>query len=258
MRLATFSPYGLMHREAGLIYLLANFLHKNGAEVFQLRCDGAQPTCARIAEMGGVRTPFLCSQCMSEQRELAQWSGAKAKTVSSCLSAEDISQVSTWLASVKSEELFRVEFRGSNLWEACRAQFLAQWHLEGGQEIEPHHEANLRELYSAFMYTRIATERFVGATKPTLHCVATPADSTSQAYVVEARRASAECALFSYFPDDEIISVETSGSTHRYETRLILDGITSMRSDPRTWAPEVTAVVHEILSFLGCAPDRVI
>jgi hypothetical protein len=29
-----------------------------------------------------------------------------------------------------------------------------------------------------------------------------------------------------------------------------------MRSDFRTWAPEVTAMVHEMLSFLGYAPDR--
>jgi hypothetical protein len=116
MKLAVFNPYGLMDQESGVVYLLANFLGKQGAEVLQLRCDGAQQACARDVLSGGVRTPFSCSQCSGEQAALAQWCGARPKALSSLLSPSDISQTAQWLAAAAGDALFRVEFRGVNLW----------------------------------------------------------------------------------------------------------------------------------------------
>lgn len=42
MKLAIFSPYGSFHRESGLMYLVANYLDKQGGDVAQLRCDGGR------------------------------------------------------------------------------------------------------------------------------------------------------------------------------------------------------------------------
>jgi hypothetical protein len=257
MKLAVFNPYGLMDQESGVVYLLANFLGKQGAEVLQLRCDGAQQACARDVLSGGVRTPFSCSQCSGEQAALAQWCGARPKALSSLLSPSDISQTAQWLAAAAGDALFRVEFRGVNLWEQCREQFVSQWKLQPGQELTPQLDRSLRQLFTSYMHTRIASERFIAASKATAHFVTRPRDAASSAYLAEARAASgSEIATFSFSAEDEAILIETDGSPHRYETRLVLQGITSMRSDFRTWAPEVTAMVHEMLSFLGYAPDR--
>lgn len=258
MKLAIFSPYGLMDSESGVVYLLANFLGKQGADVVQLRCDGAQQACARDALSGGVRTPFSCSQCSGEQGALAQWSGARSRALSSFLSPSDIAQTAQWLSSVLGDELFRAEFRGANLWETCREQFVSQWKLEAGHELTPQLDRSLRQLFTSYMHTRIASERFIAAVKPTAHFVTRPTDPASCAYLAEAHAvAGSEIATFSFSAEDEAILIESAGSPHRYQTRLILQGITSMRSDFRTWAPEVTAMVHEMLSFLGYAPDRV-
>ena len=258
MRLAVFAPFGLLHREAGLMLLLANYLHKNGSEAIQLRCDGAQRACARDAVSGGMRTPFSCSQCMSEQSALAQWAGVKSRALSSCLGPEDVAQARAWLAGVSSDALFRAEFRGESLWEQCQEQFLARWNLEGGQEIGPEQEANLRDLFASHVQVRVASERFLAATKPTLHFVAGGKEGASRAYLLEARKFGGDVATFSCDEESESILVRSTGSQGVYETSLVLEGITSMRNDPRTWAPEVSAIVHEILSFLGYAPDRVL
>jgi|694.fasta_scaffold08705_15 hypothetical protein len=258
MKLAVFAPFGLMSREAGVMYLLANYLHKNGAEVMQLRCDGAQRACARDAVTPGFRTPFACAPCMSEQSALAQWAGVKSRSLSTLLGPEDVTQSRMWLAGLASDELFRAEFRGESLWQCCQEQFLSRWGLQGGQEISAEQEANLRDLFVAHIQVRVAAERFLSAVKPTLHFVAGGNEGASCAYLLEAKRAGGEVAVFGYDAETDSISVRSSGAQTVYQTSLILEGITSMRNEPRTWAPEVTAIVHEMLSFLGCAPDRVL
>jgi hypothetical protein len=259
MKLALFSPYGLMDRASGIAYLLANHLAKNGADAVQLHCDGAQPSCARDGLTGGERSPFTCGRCMSEQSSLNRWAGIKAKSISSFVEPADISQASQWLGSVQGQDLFKVEFRGLNIWYACREQFLAQWNLQGGQELTKEREESLKRLFTSYIHTRVASERFLAQTTPTLSLIVRPADTASQAYLAEVREAGkSEYALLTYTGEDESILIECSTSPHRYETRLILDGITSMRHEPRTWPPEVTAILHEILSFLGYAPDRVV
>ena len=55
-----------------------------------------------------------------------------------------------------------------------------------------------------------------------------------------------------------MVVVESPFEQTQYSTPLVLERITSMRSDPRTWGPEVTAMAHELLTFLGCAPDKVL
>lgn len=258
MKIALFVPYGLLHREVGVMGLLSNFLQKSGAEVVSLRCDGALRACARDAASAICRTPFSCAPCMYEQGALVQWAGVKSKQLSSFLSPDDVGQVSAWLSGVKSEQLFRVEFRGASLWEPCREQFLERWSLEGGQEISSDQEQNLRDLFFSHVITRIATERFISVVKPSLHFVAGGDEAASRAYMMQAKQASGDIAMFSYDRESESVCLRSSASEGQYDTKLLLEGITSMRSDPRTWAPEVTAIVHEMLSFLGYAPDRVV
>lgn len=258
MKLAIFAPFGLLHREAGIMFLLANYLHKSGAEALQLRCDGAQRACMRDVVSAGARTPFSCAPCMSEQAALAQWAGIKSRPISSFLKPEDVAQAHSWLTGVRSENLFRAEFRGESLWEQCQKHFLDRWGLQGGQEISVEQEINLRDLFTAHIQVRVSSERFLAAAKPALHFVAGASEGASCAYLLEAKKAGGDVAIFAYDEEAESVSVRSSSSQSVYETSLVLDGVTSMRNDPRTWAPEVTAIVHELLSFLGYAPDRVL
>ncbi len=258
MKLSLFIPFGFLNREAGVMCLLANFLHKGGAEAVQLRCDGAQRACARDAVSGGARTPFSCVSCMSEQNELVRWSGIKSKPLSSFVTPEDVSQVTAWISGVQSEHLFRTEFRGKALWEPCREQFLQRWQLAGGQEISPEQDADLRALFLSHVLVRIGSERFLSLVKPSLHFVAGGDEAASQAYISQAEATGGDIVVFSFDQENESIVLRSSGSETQYETKLLLEGITSMRTDPRTWAPEITAIIHEMLSFLGYAPDRVV
>jgi len=140
----------------------------------------------------------------------------------------------------------------------CKVEFGARWEDVDLARLTIAQEADLRALFSSYVRACVASERFFEVFKPTL-CFATAAfDPLTYGFLSQARAARVETAVFSYDADEETISVLAPDGEKRYTTSLILEGVTSMRADPRTWGPEVTAVTHEVLTFLGYGPDRVI
>lgn len=258
MKLAIFSPYGLLHKESGILYLLSNYLGKSGAEVTQLRCDGALPACGRDPNGGAVRSPFQCARCLNEQHALSSWAGARMRDISSEIVTEDIVKASEWIQSVLIGDLERVEFRGVNLWSACRLELLSRWEDLQIKALDSHQELDVRTVYASYVRTAIASERFITAWKPTIAFVTAAQDPLASAFLAQARLAALDVAVFGYDAQEDSILVEYLPTGETYETKLVLEGITTMRSDPRTWSPEVTSMVHEILTLLGCPPDKVL
>ncbi|MEN9846588.1 MAG: hypothetical protein RIS36_1735 [Pseudomonadota bacterium] len=257
MKFAIFSPYGSFYRESGLMYLVANYLDKQGGDVAQLRCDGALPACGRDKKHHSGRTPFSCLQCMGEQKALAQWSNIKARELSSYIVPDDALKSAQWISSIGKGDLCRIEFRGIRLWDVCEQEFQARWKIESLEKISPAQERDLRALYVSYVHTVVSGERFIASWKPTLSFVVGSTDPLTQAYLSQVRRSEGEAALFSYDATSESISVESLKNGERYTTTLIIPEATEMRSDPRTWAPELTAIVNEMLSFLGHGADLV-
>lgn len=258
MKLSIFSPYGELHKEGGIAYLVANYLARSGAEVAVLRCDGAVPACARDRNGSVTRAPFQCARCSNEQHALATWCGARVRDISADTSAEDVLKTAQWLRGVAVNDLPRVEFRGVNLWSVCRAEFGSRWEDVDVARLSAAQERDLRALFSSYVRACVASERFFQLFKPTL-CFATSAsDPLTYGFLSQARAAGVDVAVFSYDADEELITVLSPNGESVYTTSLVLEGVPSMRPDPRTWGPEVTSVVHEVLTFLGYAPDRVI
>jgi hypothetical protein len=258
MKLALFSPYGSLHRESGLLYLVANYLAKNGADVVQLRCDGALPACGRDRSGGAIRSPFQCARCMNEQRSLVQWSGGNHRDISTFIIPEDVLQTAEWIHGVPSESLTRVEFRGVNLWSACSAELRMRWEELDPSSLTESQQSDIRALFVSYVRVAIASDRFIEQWKPTTTLISSINDPMAHAFLARAQLAKVEVAVVSFDPEEDAVVVESLATKERYRTKLVLEGITSMRSDPRTWGPEVTAVVHEVLTYLGYAPDRVV
>jgi hypothetical protein len=257
MKISVFSPHGSYGRESGVLYLVANYLLRQGAEGFQLRCDGAVAACGRDKKHNWNRTPFSCTRCMSEQKATADWATLRAKTLSSFLIPDDIVQSKKWIASVKRSDLLQSEFRGIPLWELCKDDINARF---GGIDVaaaSPSQDLAIRDLMLSAVHTLVSVDRFVTTVAPTLHLIAGGSDTLSAAYKTVVQKGRLDAAVFSYDAQEEVIAVESLLSGARYNTKLILDNITTMRTDPKTWAPEVTAIMHEMLTFLGFAPDKI-
>ncbi|MEY4669867.1 MAG: hypothetical protein RL518_2566 [Pseudomonadota bacterium] len=257
MKLAIFSPYGSFHRESGLMYLVANYLDKQGGDVVQVRCDGALPACGRDRKHQSGRTPFACLACMGEQKALAQWASIKGRDLSSYIVPDDALKSAQWISSIGKADLYRIEFRGVRLWDVCEKEFQTRWNIESLEKISSAQERDLRALYVSYVHTVVSTERFLTSWKPSLNFVVGSSDPLAQAYLSQVRRAEKDAAIFTYDAAEESIVVQSLRSGERYTTTLIIPEATELRADPRTWAPELTAIVNEMLSFLGHGADLV-
>ena len=258
MRVSIFCPYGLVARESGIVAMLANYIAKNGGDVAQFQCDGALPVCGRDKHGGVIRTPFQCAQCMGEQGEIAVWSGVANRSISNHIVADDVQRAFEWLLNVSAEQLSRLEFRGVNLWQVCQEEMSTRWNEIDGTDLTEPQERDLRSLFHSYIRTAVASERFVELWKPQMAIISSIADPISYAHVMQLRLAGVDVAVCRYDVDDDVIVVESPFESTQYSTPLVLEGVTSMRADPRTWGPEVTAMLHEMMTFLGCAPDKVL
>jgi hypothetical protein len=258
MKVSVFSPYGATTKESGVVSLLANYIAKRGAEVAQFQCDGGLPACGRDKLGGMVRTPFQCAQCIGEQNNLAVWSGVAHRLLSNHIVADDVKTAFEWILSVSGDQLRRLEFRGVNLWEACETEMTARWQSIDMSSLSEPQERDLRALFHAYIRTAVATERFYDGWKPQLALVTALGDPVVHAHTTQLQRLGVDVAVCRYEEDGDVVVVDSPFEATQYSTPLILEGITSMRADPRSWGPEVTAMAHELLSFLGCAPDKVL
>lgn len=258
MKVSVFSPYGVVVRESGLVSLLSNYISKRGAEVAQFQCDGGLPVCGRDKHGGMVRTPYQCAQCMGEQGELVVWSGVTGRKLSKHIVPEDVRTTFEWLLNVSADQLSRLEFRGVNLIGVCTAEMSERWQYFDVDSLSEPQERDLRALFHAYVRTAVATERFYQNWKPQLAIVTSIQDPIVHAHATQLQRSGVDVAVCRYDGSNDVVVVESPFEQTQYSTPLVLERITSMRSDPRTWGPEVTAMAHELLTFLGCAPDKVL
>jgi hypothetical protein len=194
---------------------------------------------------------------MGEQKALAQWANIKSRDLSSFIVPDDALKSAQWISSMSKTDLYRIEFRGVRLWDISENEFQARCNIESLEKISPAQERDLRALYVSYVHTVVSSERFVASWKPTLHFVVGSNDPLAQAYLSQARCADVEVAVFSCDAIGESITVESLKTGEKYTTTLIIPDATEMRADPRTWAPELTAIVNEMLSFLGHGADLV-
>lgn len=258
MKLAVFSPYGALYKQASLAYVVTNYLSKAGAEATVLRCDGALGVCRRDSA-GNQRGRSLssCLVCAGEQAAHAAWASVRTVNLSSYVAAEDVLQGNMWIEDVPADDLCRLEFKGEPLWEACEGDVQQRFPDVHGGQLNDAESSYVRRLYTAYIQTAVATERFLSALQPTLTLVVASGDALSRAYLSQAQRFEGDVAVFSYDSHDDAIAVESLRGGSRYTTKVLLEGVTSMRTDPRTWGPEVTSMVHDVLTVLGYGPAAV-
>lgn len=256
MKVALFVPHGAIQREVGVAYLLANYMAKVGADVIQLRCDGSSTVCGRDAAIGWRRSLSTCLRCEEEQKGLAEWAGLKARSLGSYLRPDEILQSSQWIGGLSHEELLRAEFRGANIFAMCEGTFKARFGraIPDPQEVIEGDFA--RSLLVAAVRTAAATDAFLTSFAPELAIVSGMGDVLEKACASRLESRQLPVATMRFDPTENVVVITSSQREEAYVTRLLFEGVTRMRTDPRTWPAEIISVVHEIMTFLDYAPDR--
>lgn len=257
MKTAFFVPHGAIQREVGLAYLLANYMTKIGADVVQVRCDGASTVCGRDAAIGWRRGISTCLKCEEEQRRLGEWAGLKSKSIGGFLRPDEILQSAQWIGGLATEELLRAEFRGANLFSMVEGTFKARFGRALPNFSEEIEEQFSRELLVSAVRSAAAVDAFLVSFAPELVVVSGMGDLLEKACLSRLESRKLPVAILRFDPAENVIVISSSQREEAYVTRLLFEGVTRMRTDPRTWPPEISALVHEIMTFLQYSPDRV-
>jgi hypothetical protein len=263
MKLLVFAPYGILYRQSSIMYLVANYLSKIGAETTVLQCDGAMRVCRRDFAGGqSGRTLTSCVACAGEQAALAGWASVKTTQLSKFIIADDVVQGSTWIAEVPASDLCRLEFKGESLWSACSGDIEKRFPQIAPEGLRHDEERYVRDLYATYIQAAVASERVLASVQPSITCVASAGDSLSRAFISQAQRTEGDVAIFSFDRGDEgsnngAVAVESLRGGSRYTTTVAINDVTTMRMDPRSWGPEIMALVHDITTVLGYGPTAV-
>lgn len=244
------SPFGSLSEESGLIYLLANYIRSAGVDTVQLRCNGIFSLCDRDAESNWRRGIESCVSCMSDQGSLAAWSGADIRDLSLFLAPFEVEQTKRWMYTISDEELSTVEFRGIVPWHTAKNTFFFRCGVEVPDPANKVHTQVARRLLLSALRMRLAARRFLEHEAPTLVLVAGGRDFISRSLIEECVANSFGHVLFQWQLDERCVRIHHPRKPEALSCELVMNRITSMRADFRTWPLELMTILDDILQFL--------
>lgn len=250
MKIPIFVPFGSHSQEAGLMYLLANFLKATYPEVVQLRCNGMFSVCDRDVDSSWTRTVSSCFTCIADQKALSDWSGLPVQDFSSFLTPEDIRETKEWATALAAADLTTAEFRGMPVFEICRETFAIRFGASEFESRNKNHEQFLRKLLVSATRACLAAQRYHGSYSPDICLVSGGRDYMTQGFVTFSRAMKRDVAVFRWDVASRAIQITHPRNEKTLSCELVPEGVLGMRSDYKTWPAELVSIVQGILNFL--------
>ncbi len=251
MKLAVFTPFGTWSRETGVIYLLINYLEGIYPGILQLRCNGSMPCCALDAERNWKRNLDSCFNCIAEQDELAAWSRIHSADLSHYLTPDDVLGAKRWVVSLSDKDLMTAEFNGQKLFDVCAGLFKERFG-EGVLNLSHKTQAQfLRQLLLCAARMQIACDRFYKQAMLSHIFLTADSDYMTSMLFSRATLHNVTPVRFTWDLHTRTTNLKITSKDTEYSCDLLLENVTTMRSDPSTWASELLDVIRDMVSYLG-------
>lgn len=256
MRIAVFAPFACVSREAGIMYLLANYLQHMFPEVLQLRCNGIVSVCDRDAERSWRRSLDSCLTCGCDQARLAAWSGVKSSALSRYLLPRDIDETRRWVESYDGESLLTARFHDTVLYPLVALSFRNRFGVDAPDPSNKNHTQLLKRLLLSAARMYIACDRFNKKFLADMSLVADGTDYLSAVFINRCSTQSSSPAVFRWDLHRRSTTITHPRNGGIYSCGLLLDNVAAMRPDPCTWSEELLGIISEMLSFLGLSDTQ--
>jgi hypothetical protein len=253
MKLTLFAPYGSLSQEAGLFYLLANYLHSVSVEAVQLTCNGTFSLCDRDSESAWRRTFQSCHTCCSDQRQLRNWAGLPEISLSRFVEGEECAKTREWMLGIADDQLLSAQFDDIEPFEICAESFFNRFGVRKPDLTNKMHTQIARRMMVSTVRMALAARRYQSEVRPDLTLMIGGFDYITAAYRYEGQRNNAACSVFRWDNQKRLITISHPAERRAFCCDLLLEGITTMRAECSTWPAELLTVVSEIASFLGIA-----
>lgn len=256
MKTLVFTPFGAVSQEAGVIYLVANYLKSLYPDVSQLTCNGVVSLCDRDAENGWARSFMGCTSCAGEQRTLARWAALETVALSSFLNPDDIWESQRWISRLSTGELLTAAFEGVRIYELCAASVQSRFGALAPDLGNAGQEQFVRRIMLAALRVTLASRRVHLKIRPDLTLVSGGSDFMTRSYIQQAEMQRRDVVMFRWEVGTRAVLIRRSGSSQVYHCDFIFDDVTSMRPEIESWPPEILSSVHGALGFLGISQKQ--
>lgn len=250
------SPSGKRDPEVGLIYLMGRFLIGQGHHVSQLICNGVSVTCDRDADSHWRRGVHSCLTCMQEQKDLAQWGGIGAQRLSEGVDPTTVQESIRWIDGLPYEALWGASFKGVQLAELIRDTFELRFGVRAPDLNNKQHERFLRTLLAVAARLHGGVVRSLQHKTPDM--ILLPANAGLIASIVAKAAHAQKVPVFAWQSNlakrCTTVHAEHSGQLH--ECPLVIEDVLALRSDIKTWSPDLLSILKVTEEFLGLACQR--
>ena len=252
MKIALLSPYGMLSPESGLLYVIARYAVALGHEVVDLRCNGCVSVCERDAESEWNRQIDQCSGCESESRSLAAWAGISAVELSDCISSEVRKSIHAQLLFLNAEQSWSYPIKNSSVSLLAADLFLKRFAREKPDFSNRNHEFFCKKTASEVLILERAFAKFSEEIKADLFLVAGQKTVFAQA----AQLAWQEQKKISFIWDlaERADRISPSWHSEQLLCSLLLERVTGMRPDVKTWPSELLSILREIATLMQIVP----
>lgn len=249
MKISIFAPYGPYSQESGVVYLLGNYLKGMFSDVSQLKCNGVFSICERDAESSWKRDIDTCTLCMADQAHLQKWSDLDSVDASRCIGAQEIEMTKRWLQEQGDAELVGLEHNCLPLFEYCEQTFQKRFAAEFDLQNKRHVQV-MRKMMLSALRMQVITNNFYNTFTPDMCFVAGGGDLLSKTFIEGLSGTHTETVRFRWDMHERTISIHRARSDEAITCELLLDGVSNMRADHRTWPDELRMIIDDILDYL--------
>lgn len=262
MKLVFVSPYASASQESGAIFMLANYLRQSAEatsanELVYLKCNGVVSVCDRDGDRSWKRGIHSCSSCMRDQTHLAEWAGTPSQDLSHFISSDDFVAQNREILMLPTAELLSYQFKGARLWELSAATFFSRFGVTAPDLKNKLHEQVLRKFYMGLARLMTAASKFNTWYLPDLLVIAGGNDLITAPILAQAINQRRDYARLEWSLHERCIVVHRSLDDRQFRCELLVDGLSAMRSDSRTWPGELLKILEDLCEFLGVYKEQV-
>ncbi|MCB0333787.1 MAG: hypothetical protein KDD55_09835 [Bdellovibrionales bacterium] len=256
MTIALLAPYGGLSQESGVMYLLANYLKESHTKVSQLQCNGVFSLCDRDGLQNWRRTLTSCLECSHEQRALADWGGLEPIRLSEYISPEIVQETKRTVLSKSPEQIWKSHWKGISLEKVLRGSFARRFGVAHPDFRNKSHQYAVQRLGLSAMRMIMASKQFLKKADLTCSFVASGDDFISASYCAVAQKVDALVVRFKWDLGSRVVRIYC-GDDPRYQTcEILLDSISSVRSEVSSWPEELIVLLDGIVRELGLADSQ--
>ncbi len=251
MAITFFSPYGLLVKESGFMYLLARYIGAFYESTYQLKCNGLFTICNRDCAVNQRRSLLSCASCIASQESLSNWACMESDDLSKYLSAKALKYIKQELLLVPDNELMNVSYEDLNVYELCKGSFKT---FLGEESPDIRNKKNL-QLAKKIMLSSLkaieAIKTYYSIENPELFFISSGNDFITKSFLEFLKITNKNFIEVTWDNNANLFNIVNGNSKKARQYEIYIDDIVCFRNDYTTWPKEFTDMLDDVIDFVG-------